>query len=328
MKTDLPALKERFTVPDAWRALGLPGEPRMGVQRSPFRDDSKPSFSIYNAGRRFKDFALVEHCGDVFDFCALALQADNAAAIRWVKEKLGIVSASEPRTFQRWPREVAELALHSGTASEFAALSAVRGISEAGLRLAAERGFLRFGEALGFVCWCVVDSRGQLAELRRLDGLPFPAVGALAERKAHCIGRGKAWPVGIMEAQAFKKVCIVEGSPDLLACHDIALVEGKAEGVACVAMLGGANRMAPEAVAMLAGREVWLYPHADEAGQRTGEEWANGLAMAGVGEVFTFDLGGMVRRDGKPGKDLNDYIHIAHECWQHGGEGKWREVLP
>ena len=169
---------------------------------------------------------------------------------------------------------------------------------------------------------------GQLAELRRLDGLPFPAVGKLAERKAHCVGKGKAWPLGIEEARAFEKVCIVEGSPDMLAWHDIALTEGKTEHVACVAMLGGANRLAPEAAALLAGKEVWLYPHADEAGAQAGEEWARALTAAGVREIYTFDLSGMTRTDGKRGKDLNDYLLIEHECWRDSGKGKWREVLP
>ena len=328
MKTDLQDLKQRFTVLDAWRALALPGEPKLGVQCSPFRDDVKPSFSIYDSGKRFKDFAFVEHRGDVFDFCALALNAGNAAAIRFVKEKLGITPEPEQRTFQRWPREVQELSLHTGTAEELARLSALRGIGADGLRLASERGFLRFGEALGFPCWCVLDSRGQLAELRRLDGLPFPAVGKLAERKAHCIGKGKAWPLGIQEAQAFGTVCLVEGSPDFLAFHDVALSEGKAERVVCVAMLGGANRLAPEAAALLAGKEVWLYPHADEAGGKAGDEWASHLTAAGARELFTFDLSGMTRRDGQRGKDLNDYLLIDHECWRDSGAGKWREVLP
>lgn len=328
MTPSLSELKERFTVLDAWRALALPGEPKLGVQRSPFRDDAKPSLSIYDSGRRFKDFALVEHRGDVFDFCALALKADNAAAIRFVKEKLGITSEPARGTFQQWPREVSDLSLHTGTAEELAKLSSVRHIGEDGLRLASDRGYLRFAEALGFSCWCVRDARGQLGELRRLDGLPFPAAGRLAERKAHCVGKGKAWPLGIEEARAFDKVCIVEGSPDMLAWHDIALTEGKTERVACVAMLGGSNRMAPEAAALLAGKEVWLYPHADEAGAKAGEEWARALTAAGVSEIYTFDLSGMTRSDGKRGKDLNDYLLIQHECWRDGGEGKWREVLP
>ena len=328
MTPNLAELKGRFSVLDAWRALALPGEPKLGVQRSPFREDAKPSLSIYDGGRRFKDFALVEHRGDVFDFCALALKADNGAAIRFVKEKLGIVSEPERGTFQRWPREVAELNLHTGTAEELAKLSAVRCIGEDGLRLASDRGFLHFGEALGFSCWCVRDARGQLAELRRLDGQVFPAVGRLAERKAHCVGKGKAWPLGIEEAREVATVCLVEGAPDLLAWHDIAIAEDKAKRMACVAMLGGANRMAPEAAAMLAGKTVWLYPHADEAGTKAVEEWARSLAVAGVREVFSFDLSGLVRRDGRPGKDLNDYVCIEPECWRDGGEGKWKEVLP
>ena len=86
--------------------------------------------------------------------------------------------------------------------------------------------------------------------------------------------------------------------------------------------------MATEAAALLVGKEVWLYPHADEAGAKAGDEWARALTAAGVSEIYTFDLSGMTRRDGKRGKDLNDYLLIEHRCWRDGGEGKWREVLP
>ena len=47
--------KEQYTVLDAWRMLGLPGEPTLGTNISPLREERRPSFSIYDGGRKFKD---------------------------------------------------------------------------------------------------------------------------------------------------------------------------------------------------------------------------------------------------------------------------------
>ena len=38
--------KEQYTVLDAWRMLGLPGEPTLGTNISPLREERRPSFSI------------------------------------------------------------------------------------------------------------------------------------------------------------------------------------------------------------------------------------------------------------------------------------------
>jgi hypothetical protein len=43
--------KERLLIPTLWRLLELPGNPKASC-RSPFRKDKKPSFSIYDRGRR------------------------------------------------------------------------------------------------------------------------------------------------------------------------------------------------------------------------------------------------------------------------------------
>ncbi|WP_395753947.1 CHC2 zinc finger domain-containing protein [Prosthecobacter sp.] len=87
-KHDIPALKERLLIPEAWRRLGLEGQPG-ATCRSPFRPDKSPSFSIYKGGRLWKDFSTRQG-GDVIDFIALARQISRGKALRVFLDMLGI----------------------------------------------------------------------------------------------------------------------------------------------------------------------------------------------------------------------------------------------
>jgi hypothetical protein len=59
---------------------------------------------------------------------------------------------------------------------------------------------------------------------------------------------------------------------------------------------------------------VRLFPHADEAGRKAAKEWARLLLDAGAARVDAFDLSGLMRADGEPGKDLCDVLNIAPGC--------------
>ena len=107
--------------------------------------------------------------------------------------------------------------LRAGTEAELRQLAERRGFAVESLTLAQERGFLSFCELWGHAAWCITDQRRQLHEFRRLNGERWPAYGRLPERKAHCLGHGKDWPVGTLESVPFGKVAWVEGAPDLLA---------------------------------------------------------------------------------------------------------------
>lgn len=61
-------IKARYTVLDVWRLLMPQSCPlKDGVYHSPFRDDSNPSFSISQQGRKWKDFSNAKG-GDCLDF--------------------------------------------------------------------------------------------------------------------------------------------------------------------------------------------------------------------------------------------------------------------
>ncbi len=84
---DLRTLKARYRIPHAWSELKLPGKPAKSCC-SPFRDESNPSFSVYEDGLKWHDFADGQG-GDVVDFVEKGLGVDTAEAIEWVKEKSG-----------------------------------------------------------------------------------------------------------------------------------------------------------------------------------------------------------------------------------------------
>ena len=80
-------LREIYRIPNAWRDLGLEGEPAASC-KSPFRDDSTPSLSIYDDGRKFKDHGSGES-GDVFEFVKLALDAGFKESAQWIEARAG-----------------------------------------------------------------------------------------------------------------------------------------------------------------------------------------------------------------------------------------------
>ncbi len=101
---NIPALKERLLIPQAWQYLKLPGTPATRC-RSPFRPDKTPSFSIYDGGRRWKDFATGEG-GDVIDFIAAAMagQVTSTQVMRMFLDLTGVRPPLPPQGTPPPPR--------------------------------------------------------------------------------------------------------------------------------------------------------------------------------------------------------------------------------
>ncbi|MDB4781940.1 bifunctional DNA primase/polymerase [Akkermansiaceae bacterium] len=85
IQNDFDSLKEVYRIHDAWEDLELPGEPSESCQ-SPFRDDLNPSFSVFDAGRKWKDHGADEQ-GDVFDFVQKATGFEGYNALLWIGEQ-------------------------------------------------------------------------------------------------------------------------------------------------------------------------------------------------------------------------------------------------
>jgi len=175
-------------------------------------------------------------------------------------------------------------------------------------------GTLGFASVAGFHCWILTDGKGKVAEARRMDGKPFPAVGSLGERKSHTLrGSCKSWPLGmtpkVKRVPCNVPVVIVEGGPDYLAaCDLLAVVE---RDFVPVTMLGAGQAIHAAALPFFKGRGVLILAHPDEAGAEAAKRWKLQLDKAGA-KVRALQL---------EGGDLNDLVKL------HGAAAVAQEVL-
>lgn len=308
---ELPSIeeaKDRLGIPDLWRRLGLPGTPAPTC-RCPWREDRRPSFSITPNGRLWHDFTTGKG-GDAVDFLAHALGVPDGIAVRRFREMADGLAVHIPAAMpvqEPTPRRpFIPPAWHEGSTMDRAALARIRAVRIEAIRIAVERGLVRFGEWRGRRSWFVTDPAGRCAQARRLDGQPWEEI----EAKAWTLpGSQATWPAGIGAADRFPVVALVEGGPDLLAAIHFAWCEGAEDRTAPVAMLGAGLRIAADALPQFAGKRVRLFPHADPAGHEAGERWA--LQLSSVGAVVdAFRISGLRMRNGGPAKDLNDLTQV------------------
>lgn len=207
-----------------------------------------------------------------------------------------------------------------GTKADWRELAALRHVSIESVCAATHLGTLLFGTVCGSRCWILTDARRFIAEARRMDGKLFPAIGELSERKAHTIkGSVKSWPVGLVPSNyhpdPHAPFVVAEGGPDYLAALHFAFAD-KPDRLRWhpIAFLGAgtAREIHTEALPLLRGRRVRLYPHADSAGTLAGAKWAAQFAALGA-TVDAFSFEGLRKATGEPIKDLNDCARIHPE---------------
>ena len=92
-KSALQMAIEKLTIDFLWDHFGY-GPKKGNPVRSPFRNESNPSFSIYrdkNGKQRFKDHGQSDHRGDSFDFFQLAIKKDSHEAFKPFLELAGML---------------------------------------------------------------------------------------------------------------------------------------------------------------------------------------------------------------------------------------------
>jgi hypothetical protein len=324
-QSTLADAKARLNIYGLWTHFNFPGNPAPSCH-SPFRDDKRASFSVFDGGTRWKDFSTGE-AGDAVDFFQRASGKSKKDACRKFIEMASGHFAPAPRA--AWPQPHQAEAkpkpvlpdFSRGNAADFKQLANLRKIPCEGLEWANERGLLWFATLKDFPAWIVTDSARVNAQARRMDGRQWEHIGA----KAWTLPRSWAsWPIGIREAQPFPAIALCEGAPDFLAAHYLTLWEQASHhtkrDVQCapVTMLGASQRIHPDALPMFTGKRVRIFGHDDEDGSAAVERWARQLEVVGA-DVDAFNFAGLRQWDAKPVKDLNDSLLMDATSFAEAG---------
>jgi len=307
-RSTLADAKTRLNIHGLWRHFGFDGEPKASCH-SPFRADTKPSFSVNADGTLWNDFATGE-AGDAVDFFQRASGLPQKDACRKYIELAGgritnALRAARPRRSEVKPKPVFP-DFRTGTAAEIQHLASLRKIGCEGLEWAGERGLLWFATLKNYPAWIVTDAARVNAQARRMDGQAWEHIGAKAWTLP---GAWASWPIGIMESKNFPAIALCEGGPDLLAAFHFIFCEDREISCSPVAMLGASHQIHADALPMFTGKRVRIFGHDDEAGRCAVERWAAQLASVGA-DVDAFSFAGLRQTDAKPVNDLNDCTSV------------------
>jgi len=316
--TSLEHAKEKLRIPDLWERRGWPGTPGKSCP-VPYREDHKPSGSVFRDGLLFHDFSS----GETLDAPALLARVEDLDMREACRRFLALAGVQrEPAADHAPPRPprraVAEIRtkptlppLCQPTADEIEAIAEQRGIRPGGCELARLLGLLHVTNWRGIPVWAITDKTRWCCQYRRLDGRPFEIRGGEA-KTITAKGSWASWPVGIAEAadRGVRRAILCEGSTDLLAAFSLVWEERAEETVQPVAMLGAGGAIPAEAIPHFRSiGEVLIVPDLDKAGAAAAARWEHQLLEASVA-ASCLDLRGLYRGDCRPVKDLNDLCRM------------------
>lgn len=320
--------KLALPLPDMWRKLGWPGEPKKSCRRPYAPEDARDSASVFQKASGewcFHDFKA----GESWDEIGLLAQVEslsNGDACRRFLSLAGIkgeacdapaLASSAPARPLPPPDVKPHCKPFIGTLRELGreeceAIAASRGLLLDAVMLAACEGLLWRGERLGCASWVLTDSERWNAQFRRFDAAPYLLSDGREVKTLGVKGGWAAWPLGLpeMAARNYRRAVIVEGLPDALAAFQVLIETGSAASCAVLCMTGAGLRIPAECLPTFAGVCVRIFSDADDSGRRAALRWEGQLREAGA-ICDAFDLGGLLQANGKPVKDLNDCCLMA-----------------
>lgn len=292
--SDVDTIKRSITIFDVGKIL-YPNHKLSKSCHSPFRQDNKPSFSVFDNGRSFKDFGTGEG-GDVITFYRLATGVEFLDAITQLSELNlnGVIARRLPRERKK---ELEHPVLESPTRIEINKIAKLRSLSSEGVALSVARRFLFTGDIKEHRAWILTDDRRVYYAARRLDGEPWRDQNVT--RKCYTLHGSKArWPIGALDIAKYPCVALVEGGPDLLAAHHFIYQSNREKEVGVVCMSASSIKKIVDTAWMgFKNKRVRIFAHNDEPGRIAGECWKEQLARI-ASYVDIFDFGDF--------KDLNE----------------------
>lgn len=178
-----------------------------------------------------------------------------------------------------------------------------------GLQLASDRGQLWINHSR----FVVTDSSRHVRADRNLDGTPLK-LSSGSETKSRTLGCG-TWPVGCADFGERPLVIMAEGVSDFLAAHHLLVSEGAQKVASVCAVLGASSRIHPLALEHFSGKSVLIFCDADDPGIMGARRWRDQLnEHCRVVQLYRFK--GLRRDDGKPVKDLRDFLSVHIDDWE------------
>lgn len=334
----LHQLKQLCPLPVLMEHLGL-GRLAKASSKSPVRTDNNASWGIFESdnGWRFKgdgtgdtgaEIALLaSHLRlDLHEhFLLLGVYWATAQKVSSGRTPVVQSGPSTPLNSAEEPMFLPDrTGFGPGTIEQHRQLARLMGVRVEAVSWAVERGVVVFGEWHGLQCYGVCDQSGRLFELRRLNGLNFPAVGELQSRTSHTVKHSqKSWPVGLPEAEQATNLLLVEGLADFIAAHEV-IVANQLEGQwAPVAMLSAGVSISPDALPGFTGKQVLICCHND-ADHRAGQaalNWGKQLQAANCAKVSVVDTRTLAGLAEGGIKDLN--VHPSPTPVRELGWRQW-----
>lgn len=314
MSDDIGEFVRSLDARQVWSALGLPGEPKLSC-KCPKHGDGSASFSVFRSNR---DSRWLWMChagcghGDLVDLWVMITGQTKGEALRELRKAFDSRCGGYTPPVREWIAPATQvrlkpiLATDAGSDAEFKALAKLRELPELALRLAAERGLLRFADHWGARCWVITDSEGWAISCRPLGANPWKNTKSLMVKNTH-----GAHLVGSPHLESAGLVFLCEGGPDLLAAHAVlhhldVMERIVLSQVVATAMLSASASPSTATCEAFQDKSVIIWAHSDPSGVRAAERWAGQLRPYALA-VHVIQAGEIL-----PGmKDLNDVV--SHE---------------
>jgi len=287
---DIPSFMCSLELHDVLPGLGMEVGPNPRAARScPLHQpDRNPSFSFFRSAKDgrwlWKCHAGCEH-GDLLDLVVKMTGQSKGDALTSLRKGVPGPKVRPPFRAPRMSmdapaseRPKPSLKLDVGTDAEIAALAKLRGFQERGLRLASERGLLRFADHNDERCWVTTDSDRVAMACRPLaartwaNGFPSKVKNAPNSINNHLQGG--------CDVDKYNIQFVTEGGPDLLAAHDM-ILQLDDYGMVSTKYVGASGFLSANSAlsTLVAERfrdlKVVIFAHGDEVGIRNAEGWAS-----------------------------------------------------
>jgi hypothetical protein len=317
MANQIESVRQGLKIATAWAFLGLPGRSSKSCH-SPFRDDARESFSVYqdkDGVDRWFDHALGRG-GDVVDLwmAARGFLSTKDALADILRERPSLSAYQTPSSQQnapnravatpeatpaiRWPVD-----LRLPLEAECRELGRLRTLPAGAFDLAKNLGTLKVATVAGAPSWIITDVNARCGEAKRFDGQPYVTAKGKKYKTRAMDNADKSWPVGLKtlrpEYDRLKRLLLVEGMPDYYAGLALAIASPIAFRVAT--MLGAGVRIGPDAAPLIRGLHVVIIPHNDSSGDQSIEAWVKQLFTLGAAKV-------LAQRLPYECNDLNDFF--------------------